>query len=73
MAPVSAYGGLSPSGIPYPTGIHQPTLEDYFRRCQRVFLSILRCLCFDAFFSRHFFTEPMVAPPFLQDLGSEIR
>ena len=36
---------------------------DYFLRCQRVFLSILRCLCLDAFFWRHFFTEPTLSPP----------
>ena len=36
----------------------------YFRRCQRVFFNIFRCLCLEAFFFRHFLTEPILSPPF---------
>ena len=44
----------------------------YLRRCQRVFFSILRCLCLDAFFLRHFLTDPTIAPPFLRIFVSDI-
>ena len=61
-----------PDGHSQPSGIHHPPSHGrsvtkwffYFRRCQRVFFNILRCLCFDAFFLRHFLTEPTVSPPF---------
>ena len=32
-----------------------PRSAYFVRRCQRVFLSLLRCLCLDIFFLRHFF------------------
>ena len=45
----------------------------YFLRCQRVFFNILRCLCFDAFFLRHFLTEPTISPPFNKYQGLNSR
>jgi hypothetical protein len=37
------------------SGPHSPRPAYFVRRCQRVFLSRLRCLCLDIFFLRHFF------------------